>query len=185
MEKGQAKKGKGKEVASEETNWAAPSEARGATDLSSSWGPSRFGSAVAAPAKKKRPYEMEAQIRSRKKKNMKNRGRLERKAAGLKINTLDDVPTFDESDSDDRSEVYFSTSQPIFCFRSQLSCHGEGFLDPHGCPNTVPFRAWLVHLRVFFALVRFSLGDGHGEVCGGFILPLLELFCDVANVAMN
>ena len=131
MEKGQAEKGKGKEVAAEETKWAAPSAA--AADLSSSWGPSRFGSAVAAPAKKKHSYETEAQIRRRKKKNMKNRERQERKAAGLKINSPDDVPTFDELDSDDRSEVYFSTSHLFFFFRSQLSCHGRVFLDPQGC----------------------------------------------------
>ncbi|KAM0827284.1 hypothetical protein ACQ4PT_068301 [Festuca glaucescens] len=105
MEKGQAEKGKGKEAASEETKWAAPSAAGAAADLSSSRGPSRFGSAVAAPAKKKRAYETEAQIRRRKKKNRKNRERQERKAAGLKINSPDDVPTFDESDSDDRSEL--------------------------------------------------------------------------------
>jgi hypothetical protein len=29
----------------------------------------------------------------------------ERKAAGLKINSPDDVPTFDEEDSEDRSDV--------------------------------------------------------------------------------
>jgi hypothetical protein len=60
MEKGHVEKGKGKDAASEETKWAAPSAAEGAADLSSSWGPSRFGKAVAAPAKKKRPYETEA-----------------------------------------------------------------------------------------------------------------------------
>jgi hypothetical protein len=105
---------------------------------------------VAAPAKKKRPYEMEAQIRRCKKKNMKNRERRERKAAGLKINCPDDVPTFDESDSDDRSEVYLSTSQPIF-FALDINClvMGRVFLDPHGCPNTVPFHSWLVHLMIF------------------------------------
>jgi hypothetical protein len=37
----------------------------------------------------------------------------------------------------------------------------------------------------FFALVRFSLGDDHGEVCGGFIWLRLGLFCAVANVAIN
>ncbi|KAM0919019.1 hypothetical protein ACQ4PT_008436 [Festuca glaucescens] len=82
--------------------WAAPSVAGDAADLSSSWGPSRFGSAVESPAKKKRAYETEAQICCHKKKNKKN---WERKAAGLKINSPDDVPTFDESDSNDKSEI--------------------------------------------------------------------------------
>ncbi|KAM0873730.1 hypothetical protein ACQ4PT_037871 [Festuca glaucescens] len=119
MEKGQAEKGKGKEAASEETKWAAPSAAGAAADLSSSWGPSRFGSAVAAPAKKKRAYETEAQIRRRKKKNRKNRERQERKAAGLKINSPNDVPTFDESDSDDRSEN-IDIDQPFLAMPAQL-----------------------------------------------------------------
>ncbi|KAM0833633.1 hypothetical protein ACQ4PT_064139 [Festuca glaucescens] len=107
MEKGQAEKGKGKEAAAVDMKWAAPSAAGAAADLSSSWGPSRFGSALAAPAKKKRAYETEAQIRRRKKKNKKNWERHERKAAGLKINSPDDVPTFDESDSNDKSEEPF------------------------------------------------------------------------------
>jgi hypothetical protein len=63
---------------------------------------------VAIPAKKKCPYETEAQIRRRKNKNTRNWERQERKAAGLKINSPDDVPTFDESDSADPSEVNFS-----------------------------------------------------------------------------
>jgi hypothetical protein len=60
---------------------------------------------VAAPTKKKRLYETDAQIRCRKKKGNKNLERQEKKAAGLKINSLDDVETFEEEDPDDRAIV--------------------------------------------------------------------------------
>jgi hypothetical protein len=78
---------------------------------------------VAAPASKKRAHETEAQMRRRKKKNQKNRERQERKAAGLKINSPDDVPTFEEFDSADPSEVNFSTSQPFFFFTYHFFLH--------------------------------------------------------------
>jgi hypothetical protein len=104
MERGKGKEGKGKEAAVEETQLAASSAGGAAPDLSSAWGQRT----VAAPASKKRAHETEAQKRRRKKKNRKNRERQERKAAGEKINSPDDVPTFDESDSADPSEVNFS-----------------------------------------------------------------------------
>jgi hypothetical protein len=103
---------------------AAPSAAGAAPDLSSGWGQTaRYGWPVAAPASKKRAHETEAQMRRRKKKNQKNRERQERKAAGLKINSPDDVPTFEEFDSADPSEVNFSTSQPFFCFTYHFFLH--------------------------------------------------------------
>ena len=109
MERGKGKEGKGKEAAVDDTQLAAPSAAGAAPDLSSGWGQTaRYGWPVAAPASKKRAHETEAQMRRRKKKNKKNRERQERKEAGLKINSPDDVPTFDESDSADPSEVNFS-----------------------------------------------------------------------------
>jgi hypothetical protein len=109
MERGKGKEGKGKEAAVDDTQLAAPSAAGAAPDLSSGWGQTvRFDWPVAAPASKKRAHETEAQMRRRKKKNQKTRERQERKAAGLKINSPDDVPTFDESDSADPSEVNFS-----------------------------------------------------------------------------
>ncbi|XP_071684779.1 uncharacterized protein [Lolium perenne] len=105
MERGKGKEGKGKEAAVDDTQLAAPSAAGAAPDLSSGWGQTaRYGWPVAAPASKKRAHETEAQMRRRKKKNQKTRERQERKAAGLKINSPDDVPTFEEFDSADPSE---------------------------------------------------------------------------------
>jgi hypothetical protein len=124
MERGKGKEGKGKEAAVDDTQLAAPSAAGAAPDLSSGWGQTaRYGWPVAAPASKKRAHETEAQMRRRKKKNQKTRERQERKAAGLKINSPDDVPTFEEFDSADPSEVNFSTSQPFFALHTIFFAH--------------------------------------------------------------
>ncbi|KAM0868511.1 hypothetical protein ACQ4PT_041274 [Festuca glaucescens] len=52
----------------------------------------------------KRKWETEAQIHRKKKKDMKNKERKQRKAAGMKINHPDDLETFDEEDSDENKE---------------------------------------------------------------------------------
>jgi hypothetical protein len=170
MERGKGKEGKGKEAAVDDTQLAAPSAAGAAPDLSSGWGQTaRYGWPVAAPASKKRAHETEAQMRRRKKKNQKTRERQERKAAGLKINSPDDVPTFEEFDSADPSEVNFSTSQPFFfCFTYHFFCtfgvvgkenraSWSWFLNQamvqSGC---LPLRLWPKHMHLHNSLEKLS-----------------------------
>ena len=104
MEKAEAGKGKHVAAADEEEDHAPWLAAIAAEESGAGSAAANRGPAYTA-VDGKRKLLTDAQIKRKKKKNRKNRLRVERKAHGEKIWSPADVVTFDESDSDDMDEV--------------------------------------------------------------------------------
>jgi hypothetical protein len=72
-------------------------------------------------------------------------------AAGLKINIPGDMPTFRRIRLRRQVRgIFLNFSTNFFALDLNYIVMGRFFLDPQGCSKPVPFRAWLVRLRVFF-----------------------------------